>query len=78
MWVATDSNIGSDDDPIFFSGQRLHPYDIFHIRRELVSQVENLMVWFDHFIYSVREFRCEIVIEEKLHAASASSKSTAS
>jgi Zn-finger protein len=60
MRVTTDRYVRSDNDQILFFGQRLHPDSIFHIREELVSQMNDAMKWRNHLIQAVSELDREI------------------
>ena len=61
-----------------FVGQRLHPHHVFRVAGEVVLEMNYLVFWLNHLVQAVGQFRSKMVIEEKLHAASARSNSTAS
>jgi hypothetical protein len=73
MRITTDRDVRSDDDQILFFGQSSHPNGVLDIRKKVVSQMDNAMVGRNHLIQSVSELNREVVVEEKLHAASACS-----
>lgn len=77
MRVSTDPHICCDDDPIRLCSDRFHPLCVFGIGREFVSKMKNAVLWLDHFVQSVGDPGCKIVVEEELHAASDCSNSTA-
>lgn len=77
MRIAAYRRVSCYDHQILFLSQRLHPDSIFHIWKKLVSQMDNPVLGMNHLVESVSDLNREIVVEEKLHAARACSKSTA-
>ena len=78
MWIPADTNIGGDNDPIFLARQFSHPTFVFHVWRETLFQMDDLVFGFNRGIHRPRQLRGKIVVEEKIHAASCCSNSTAS
>jgi len=73
MRIPTDRDVRSDDDQILFFGQNSHPHGVLDIRKKLVAQMDDMMLWLDHLVESMSELDREIIVEEELHAASARS-----
>jgi hypothetical protein len=52
------------------AAQFLHPDGIFGVAGELVVEADHAVLRLNHLVQAVSEFGSEMVVEEKLHAAS--------
>ncbi len=78
MRVAADTHVGRNNDPAIVLRQRPHPDFIRYIRWKFLLEMHDLMVRISKYVQTFGQFRREIVIKEKLHAASCRSYATAS
>lgn len=78
MRVSADADVRRDNHQVGFLGQRLHPNRVFRVAGKVVLEVNDAVLGLDHLVQAVGQLWGEMIVEEKLHAASACSNATAS
>src|SRR6266571_27032 len=74
----TDAIVAGDDNPSAFPAKSANPVRVFCVGAKFVLQMRKAVFGFDHLMQGARVPNGQAIIEEKPHAASLSSNSTAS